>query len=105
MRFTIRVRQPFPALGLHPENLVTVEPGAQAPWHSVYLHRPLPSNYGLIVALLEDGVGELLIPSQTVAELAKAVGWPLSNRPGRREPDGHRKAPSLLPRAHLLLER
>lgn len=78
MIFTVRVLQPFPALGLHPGNLVMVEPGGALP---INLIRPLPCNYGAIVGLLEDGVGELVTPQTSVAELARAVGWPLRHPP------------------------
>ncbi len=75
MLFTIHVLAPFPQLGLHPGNLVMVEPGGRYP---VNLLRPLPCNYGALVGLLEDGVGELVTPQTSVASFSAAVGW----RPG-----------------------
>lgn len=104
MIFTIRVLSPFPQLGLHPGNLVTVEPGAPPPWHSIYVHRPLPANYGAIVALLEDGVGEIISPEQSVTQLAQAVGWPHGPPLGPLRYASKHERP-LRPRAHLLLEK
>ncbi len=72
MLFTIHVLASFPQLGLHPGNLVMVEPGGTYP---VNLLRPLPCNYGALVGLLEDGVGELVTPQTSVASFSVAVGW------------------------------
>lgn len=101
MIFTLRMLESFAPLGLSPGNLVTVEPGAQAPWHAIYMHRPFPANYGLIVDLLADGVAELLSPDQSVDDLAQAVGWPLRH-PRAPAPGGGSRVPAPRRASHLI---
>ncbi len=92
MLFTVRVLQPFPALDLHAGDLVLVEPGGTQP---ITLLRPLPCNYGAVVGLLEDGMGELLTPQTSVSQLAQAVGYPLAPCAGAVLPPS-RRSPHLV---------
>src|SRR3954453_19644712 len=71
MVYTISVTKRFPLLGLEPGDVVIVEPGASEP---VVLYRPLPSNFGAVLGILEEGAGEPLSPDLSFAELAAVVG-------------------------------
>lgn len=91
MVFTIKVLKAFPLLGLWPGDIVVVEPGTKNPIVAV---RNLPPNYGAIVGLMEEGVGELVNPSASAEALMEtAVGL---------EPPGAPSSPAQKHRRHFL---
>jgi hypothetical protein len=73
--FTLIARAAVPDLGMRPDDILSIEPGAPEP---VMLHRELPEDRSAIADALESGALESLLP-----ECASQIDAYLAGRPVR----------------------